>query len=204
MSSKKQETIDEILECINRFHMTYERAPSNLEIARETGLSAPTVCRYLKFMREQNLIESYEGKHPITTLMKKTRPDTMMVPILGSIACGCPKLAEENIEKYIPLPIELYGRGDYYALYANGDSMIDIGIGDGDLILIRQQNTADPGQVVVAFMDDEEVATLKRYYPEPKKHRVRLHPENQDMQDIFVDHCSIQGIAVKVISKDII
>lgn len=75
--------------------------------------------------------------------------------------------------------------------------MIDADIYDGDLVLIRQQNYADEGQIVVALMEDE--ATLKRYYPEPESHRVRLHPENEAMNDIYVDDCIIQGVAVKVI-----
>ena len=68
---------------------------------------------------------------------------------------------------------------------------------NGDLVLIRQQNTAEPGQIVVALMEDE--ATLKRFYPEPENHRVRLHPENPEMRDIYGDNVIIQGVAVKVI-----
>ena len=78
--------------------------------------------------------------------------------------------------------------------------MIEAGIDDGDLVLIRQQNTADVGQIVVALMEDE--ATIKRFYPEPENHRVRLHPENSRMEDIYVDNCEIQGVAVKVL-KDL-
>ena len=122
-------------------------------------------------------------------------------PILGSIACGIPKFAEENIEEYVKLPVSLFGSGDFFILKAYGDSMIESGIADGDLVLIRQQNSAEEGQIVVALVEDE--ATLKRYYPEPKQHRIRLHPENSQMDDIYVDNCEIQGIAVKVL-KDLI
>ena len=201
MARWNQGTIREIAECIDHFHMAHGRAPSNLEIADETGFSAPTVCRYLQHMREENMIENHDGKRPITTVMRKLRPDTVMVPILGSVSCGLPGFAEENIEKYIPMPTELIGKGDFFFLRANGDSMVDIGIDEGDLVLIRQQNTADPGQVVVAYIEEEEAATLKRYYPEPQKHRIRLHPENRDMQDIYVSGCSVQGIAVQVVKE---
>ena len=78
--------------------------------------------------------------------------------------------------------------------------MIDAGIDDGDLVVIRQQSSADDGQIVVALIDDE--ATLKRYYRDDRNQRIRLHPENETMEDIFVDNCLIQGIAVKVI-KDL-
>ena len=77
--------------------------------------------------------------------------------------------------------------------------MINVGIDDGDLVLIRQQSYADAGQIVVALIEDE--ATLKRYYPEPEKKRVRLHPENDEMSDIYVSDCLIQGVAFKVIKN---
>ena len=95
---------------------------------------------------------------------------------------------------------DIFGKGNFFILRAYGDSMIEAGIDNGDLVLIRQQNYADEGQIVVALMEDE--ATLKRFYPEPKKHRIRLHPENSRMDDIYVDNCEIQGVAVKVL-KDL-
>ena len=98
------------------------------------------------------------------------------------------------------LPVALFGRGQFFILRANGASMIEADINDGDLVLIRQQNYADEGQIVVALMDDE--ATLKRYYPEPENQRIRLHPENSQMDDIYVSDCIIQGVAVKVL-KDL-
>ena len=79
--------------------------------------------------------------------------------------------------------------------------MIDAGIDSGDLVLVRQQETAETGQIVVAFIDDEDAATLKRYYPEPEKKRVRLKPENQNYADILVNRCQIQGIAVRVLKN---
>ncbi len=130
----------------------------------------------------------------------KTKMQAIRVPVLGRIACGIPKYAEENIEEYIRLPVALFGQGDFFLLRAYGDSMIESGIEDGDLVLIRQQSSADDGQIVVALMEDE--ATLKRFYPEPSKHRIRLHPENSHMDDIYVDNCEIQGVAVKVL-KDL-
>ena len=123
-----------------------------------------------------------------------------MTPILGKVSCGVPKFAEENIEEYVRLPVALFGRGQFFILRANGASMIEADINDGDLVLIRQQNYADEGQIVVALMDDE--ATLKRYYPEPENQRIRLHSENSQMDDIYVSDCIIQGVAVKVL-KDL-
>ena len=101
---------------------------------------------------------------------------------------------------FLGVPFTLIYNFGAAILRAYGDSMIEAGIDNGDLVLIRQQNYADEGQIVVALMEDE--ATLKRFYPEPKKHRIRLHPENSRMDDIYVDNCEIQGVAVKVL-KDL-
>ena len=151
-------------------------------------------------MRENGLLD-YEGHRNITTRESRmTKTQTVKVAVLGAVSCGVPKFAEENIEEYVRLPVALFGSGEFYILRANGDSMVDAGIEDGDLVLIRQQNYANEGQIVVALMEDE--ATLKRYYPEPQKRRIRLHPENSSMRDIYVANCIIQGVAVKVL-KDL-
>lgn len=124
----------------------------------------------------------------------------MSGPLVGSIACGNLLYAEEHIEEYISLPVSLFGKGNFFILRANGDSMIEAGINDGDLILIRQANIANEGQIIVALVNDE--ATLKRYYPEPEHRRIRLHPENPTMDDnIYVDHLVIQGVAVKILKN---
>lgn len=174
---------------------------TNQQISEGTGLSPATVSRYLKVMREENVLD-YGGVRNITTRRERQiRCKTYnFVPVLGAVSCGVPKFAEENVEEYVKLPASLFGKGDFFILRANGDSMIGAGIDDGDLVLIRQQNTAEPGQIVVALMEDE--ATLKRFYPEPENHRVRLHPENPEMRDIYWDNVIIQGVAVKVI-KDL-
>lgn len=198
---KNAELFKQIEETINSYKEHNNGAsPSVREIADELGVNYSTVSRYLKHMREQGMID-YEGHRNITTEEnRKTRIETTKVAILGSVSCGIPKFAEENIEEYVRLPISLFGSGDFFILRANGDSMINAGIEDGDLVLIRQQNYANEGQIVVALMEDE--ATLKRYYPEPHKRRIRLHPENDSMRDIYVAQCVIQGVAVKVL-KDL-
>ena len=111
--------------------------------------------------------------------------------LLG-ILLGCSSRLNEK------LPESLFGRGEFFLLRARGDSMIGAGIEDGDLVLIRQQSTAEYNQIVVALVDDE--ATLKRF--RPKEDHICLHPENNRYEDIIVDRCLIQGVAVKVI-KDL-
>lgn len=188
---------------IERFVDEYTSAngvsPSVREIHAACGIAVGTVSRYLSYMREHKMLD-YKGVRNITTrtasMVKKA---TKMVPVLGSVSCGVPKFAEENIEEYIPLPVSLFGDGPLFVLRANGESMIEADIADGDYVMIRQQNFAAPGQIVVALIDDE--ATLKRYYPEPENHRVRLHPENPAMEDIYVEQCIIQGVAVKILKN---
>ncbi len=201
MRSKNPEYFRLIEDYINEYRDAKGTVPSNAEISSGTGLSSATVSRYLMKMKEDGQIR-YDGHRTIQTRkMQKARDTSLMVPVLGQVACGLPKFAEENIEEYIPLPKAYVGQGDFYLLRAKGDSMAEIGIDDGDLVLVRHVSVAEPGQVVVALMGDE--ATLKRFYPEPERNRIRLHPENREMADIYVDNCEIQGVAIKVI-KDII
>ena len=197
---KNAELFKKIEEYIDAYKEKNGASPSVREIADELGVNYSTVSRYLKHMRENGMLD-YEGHRNITTRESRmTKTQTVKVAVLGAVSCGVPKFAEENIEEYVRLPVALFGSGEFYILRANGDSMIDAGIEDGDLVLIRQQNYANEGQIVVALMEDE--ATLKRYYPEPQKRRIRLHPENSSMRDIYVANCIIQGVAVKVL-KDL-
>ena len=158
-------------------------SPTMQEVADGVGSSKATVQRYIAQLCEDGILD-YSGYRTMTST--KTKAAAIRVPVLGTIACGIPKFAEENIEEYVRLPVALFGKGNFFILRAYGDSMIEAGIDNGDLVLIRQQNYADEGQIVVALMEDE--ATLKRFYPEPKKHRIRLHPENSRMDDIYVDN----------------
>ncbi len=200
MRTKNAELFPVIENFINDYRETNNTSPSVQQIADHIGLSKTMASRYLADMQERGVI-AMEGHRNISTReTKRTRSETVKVPVLGSVSCGIPKFAEENIEEYIRLPVALFGRGDFYILRANGDSMIEANINDGDLVVVRQQNHANEGQIVVALMEDE--ATLKRYYPEPLMQRVRLHPENSTMSDIYVDDCVIQGVAVKVL-KDL-
>jgi repressor LexA len=201
MQHKNAEYFKRMENFIDKFTAEYSVSPTSQQISEGTGLSPATVSRYLKVMREENVLD-YGGVRNITTRRERQiRSKTYnFVPVLGAVSCGVPKFAEENVEEYAKLPASLFGKGDFFILRANGDSMIGAGIDDGDLVLIRQQNTAEPGQIVVALMEDE--VTLKRFYPEPENHRVWLHPKNPEMRDIYRDNVVIQGVAVKVI-KDL-
>ena len=175
------------------------RSPSVTEIAQGLGISKSTVSKYLNIMKQNGSI-SFEGHRGLVTkAMRAAAEGFCSVPVLGTVACGQPILAEENIEEYVRLPVPLFGRGDYFILRARGDSMINAGIDDGDLILARRQETADYNQIVVALLEDE--ATLKRFRPRDGK--IYLHAENPAYADIVLDSCLVQGVAVKII-KDIL
>ena len=201
MRKKNPELYQTIKNYVELHYEKEGRSPTVREIESGTGITRPTVQRYLTAMRESGEIE-YNGIRGVRTMsMSKTTRETTSVALVGAIACGSPIYAEENVQEYYRFPVALLGQGNFFLLRAKGESMIEAGISDGDLVLVRQQNTAEPGQIVVALIDDE--ATLKRFYPEPEYHRIRLHPENETMDDIYVENCLVQGIAVKVL-KDLV
>lgn len=201
MRKKNPELYQAIKTYVEHHYEKEGRSPTVREIESGTGITRPTVQRYLTAMRESGVIE-YNGIRGVrTTAMSKTARETAAVALVGQVACGTPIYAEENVQEYYRFPVALLGQGNFFLLRAKGESMIHAGISDGDLVLVRQQNTAEPGQIVVALIDDE--ATLKRFYPEPEHQRIRLHPENEAMEDIYVENCLVQGVAVKVL-KDLV
>lgn len=111
------------------------------------------------------------------------------LPLVGQVRAGAPILAEECVEDVYPFSAEFIGQDDCFMLTVRGDSMVDAGISDGDYIIVRKQDTAENGDIVVALIDDE--ATVKRYYKE--KTRIRLQPENPDYEPIYTEHCEILG-----------
>lgn len=199
MRTKDTALIEQIKKSIEKAYEENGRSPSVRQIAKEVGCSYSTVSRYIKEMVERGIIARSSGEYE-TEVISKMNIDTVPVAVVGSVSCGPLTFAEENIEEYIKLPTSLLGQGKFFILHASGQSMIGAGIEDGDLVVVRQQPIAEPGQIVVALVEDE--VTLKRFYPDPENGCVRLHPENKRLKDIIVDDCQIQGVAVKVL-KDL-
>ncbi len=201
MRSKSIELMNKIVEFIDN-HFEFEgRTPTYREIANEFQIASSCVSGYINEMAKREMLTIQNGSRGIITAkMKKSNNDISNLAVVGSIACGTPLLAEQNIEKYLSVPRDFLGSGNHFVLVANGNSMIDAGISNGDYVIVRQQETAEEGQIVVALIDNE--ATLKRYYLDKKRKKVRLHPENSTMEDRFFDNIVIQGVAVKVI-KDL-
>ena len=200
MRSKNQEYFALLERFIDSYIDSQGISPSTREIASGTGLSPATVSRYLSYMRDNGMIDYVGQRNIITQRKRMTSTGSNRVPLLGAVSCGIPKFAEGNIEEYVQLPTTLFGKGDFFLLRASGDSMIEAGIDDGDLVLVRHQDHADPGQIVVALIGEDE-ATLKRFYPEPSRGIIRLHPENSSLDDIIVENCAIQGVAVHVMKS---
>ncbi|MCH5165081.1 MAG: repressor LexA [Clostridiales bacterium] len=199
MQSKDKILMDNILKAVDEFYGKYYRTPTIRELGEICGTSHITISRYLRQMSEMGMLEYNDGN--ITTeKMSKSKPECVSVPILGSISCGMLLEEEGNVESYVRLPVELVGRGEFICLKANGDSMIDAGIDDGDYVLINKTTEACDGDIVVALVDNEN--TLKRFYRDEKRRKVILHPENKSYDDIVVNSCEIQGVAVMVL-KDL-
>lgn len=137
---------------------------------------------------------SAAAETPLPSLSSRTRSDILDIPLVGQVAAGTPILAEENITDTFPIPARYVGTdGDHFMLAVRGESMIEAGILDGDYILVRQQGTAQNGQMVVAMVDGfESEATVKTFYRE--KDHIRLQPENSSMSPILVRDVKILGV----------
>lgn len=205
MRTLKQEYFDKLENYINDYQQKQGYSPSISDMVRDLGMPQTTVYRYITHMKETGLID-IKGRGKIATKeMEKTKRATIKLPVLGAVSCGIPKYAEENIEEYVQVPESWFGIGEFFALRADGQSMINAGIDDGDLVIIRKQEYAEPGQIIVALIDNED-ATLKRYRPIGDGQYIDLVPENDKFKvrtvDLSCETLIIQGVAVKVL-KDL-
>ena len=126
-----------------------------------------------------------------------TRREMVQVPMIGTVAAGQPILAEENIEDYFPIPAELLPNSQTFMLRIKGNSMINVGIFDGDQVIVEQTSTADNGDIIVALIDDS--ATVKRFYKEDGHYR--LQPENDEMDPIIVSELNVLGKVIALFRR---
>lgn len=197
MRAKTIEMDNSIFEFINKYIEQNNYYPSYREIAAGVGLSSTaSIYNHIKRMERAGRLD-VNGRRGVSTI--KQRAAIKQVPVIGQIACGTPILAEENIEEYVPILQGELGTGEYFALRAHGDSMVNAGINDGELVFVRRQDTAEDGDIVVALIDDE--ATLKRFYLDKERHKIILHPENERYSDMVFDNVIIQGKAIKVLKS---
>lgn len=201
MRRKSEEIKNDIIKFIDAYFFENSVCPAMEEIAARIGVDKSTVSRYLRDMRNEGLVESSGGHRGLTTeRIRETLSETKRIPLVGEIACGELSFAEQNIESYLTVSAAFLGEGEFFALRTRGDSMIDAGISAGDVVIVRVQNYADDGQIVVARAGDE--TTLKRYFVDRRRRMIRLHPENDGMEDMYFPSVDIQGVVKKVV-KDV-
>lgn len=196
MRKKDPKRMEEILHFAQQHYLESGRSPSTAKIADSLGIAKATVYRYLIEMDACGML-SYDGQTIMTEVTKKLDARMTKIALIGEIACGAPQYQEEHIEAYVSLPTTIVGKGDFFMLRANGDSMIEAGIADGDLVVVRRQVEAQDGDIVVALVENQN--TLKRFFRDKEGDRIILHPENKDLKDIVVEDCAIQGVACHVI-----
>ena len=197
MRSKSTELMLQIKSYIENYFERYAATPTVREIAKSMRIATSSAYRYLVAMSERDMI-SYENGIISTTKIEMMSPEVNPAAIVGSIPCGTPDEREALVEEYLPLSVSVFGNGSFYVLRASGDSMIDAGIDDGDLIVIKEQSTANIGDIVVA-LTDEDKNTLKRLRYDSEEQSYYLHPENKALEDIYVDDLRVQGVATHVI-----
>ena len=183
----------QVLEIIRRYLTKNGQSPTIREIARELGVrSTCTAHKHLAALEKKGLItKSTYGYRSIELPGEYSPRQTrfVSVPLVGRIAAGQPLLAAENIDGFIPVPADMAQSENYFALKVRGDSMRDAGIFNGDIIIARQQSTADNGDIVVALLEDE--ATVKKIYREDG--HFRLQPENPEYTPIVVQEVQVLG-----------
>lgn len=177
--------------------------PSVREIGEAVGLaSSSTVHGHLDRLEKKGLIRRDPTKPRAIELLTHEESDhnvslfahsVTRVPVIGKVTAGVPILATENIEDYFPLPEHYSGDGQIFMLSVMGNSMIEAGIHSGDYVIVRQQQTAENGDIVVAMTEEDE-ATVKTFYKE--RDHIRLQPENADMAPILLKNVSILGKVV--------
>lgn len=187
--------VNDVLEFIKGYQKSNGKSPSFRQICHALNYSSiGTAQRYVNVLKTRGLLtQDEDGK--IETPFSIGKGKTIIAPLVGTIACGTPILAEENIEENFLLPTSIFGTQETMLLHAKGDSMIGAGINNGDLLVVKICEDADDGDIVVALINDS--ATVKRLF----KHKdyATLHPENPKYKDINTKELKIQGIVKHVI-----
>ena len=204
LTGRQQEIWDFLVEYVER----HGYPPTVREIGERVGLASPsTVHAHLANLERAGYLKRDPTKPRAVELLAQRRREPaaasgdgmQQLPLVGQIAAGGPLLAEENVEEYVAMPNELTRGGADFLLRVKGDSMVDAGILDGDTVVVRRQQTAQNGDIVVALAGDDESAdeaTVKRFFRE--NGRVRLQPENASLEPIYAQHVEVLGKVVGV------
>jgi len=195
----------EILEYIKTQQLKRGYPPAVREICDAVNLrSTSSVHAHLETLEKNGYIRRDPTKPRAIEIIDDefsfTRREMTSIPVIGQVAAGEPILAEQNIESYFPFPADMLPSGEIYMLNVRGDSMINIGILDGDQVIVSKCETARNGEVVVALVDDS--ATVKRFYKENGHYR--LQPENDELDPIIVDQVQVLGKVISVFRSKVI
>ena len=198
ITSKQQE----ILEYIKNTILKKGYPPTVREICEAVRLkSTSSLHSHLETLERNGYIRRDPTKPRAMEILDDTfgltRREMVQVPMIGTVAAGQPILAEENIEDYFPIPAELLPNSQTFMLRIKGNSMINVGIFDGDQVIVEQTSTADNGDIIVALIDDS--ATVKRFYKEDGHYR--LQPENDEMDPIIVSELNVLGKVIALFRR---
>lgn len=187
-----EEKLTKVMDCIRKFTEENGYTPSVREIGKECGIkSTATVHSYIERLQTRGYLSKTDNKKRAVTIGKSSG---VSIPLIGTVTAGQPIFAYENYEDYYTFPAYEFKGDDLFMLRVQGTSMIDAGIYDGDKIIVRRQQTAENGEIVVAMVDDS--ATVKRFYK--KDGQIILHPENEALTDMIFapEEVSILGKVV--------
>lgn len=191
----------EILSFITEFQRNKGYSPSLGEIADHFDISIPTVHQHISFLRKKKLLTTLKGKRRSIQAFNDQKRNLVEIPLMGLIAAGGPIEAIRN-PKPIEVPRSMLSRGaNHYALKIAGTSMIEEGISDGDIVIVREQQTVDDGEKAVAYLPDQNAVTLKKIYRD--KNRIKLVPANKTMKPFYEKNVEIQGKVIGVLRTEV-
>ncbi|MFQ3621071.1 MAG: transcriptional repressor LexA [Spirochaetales bacterium] len=187
----------QILDYIRSYIDEHQFPPSMREISERFSISVRGAYDHVKALERKKFVRLDANHYRSLVILDRLNGVEKIhrVPLLGSVAAGKPLFSDENWERYIAIPAELLGKGNYFALRVQGDSMIGAGIYNGDLAIVKQQPDAENGQIVVAMVED--AVTLKRLFKE--KNRIKLQSENPLYPPIYTQNLRILGKLVHLI-----
>ncbi len=189
---RTQNKIDEVFIFVKKYITENGYAPSVREICKACELkSTATAFTYLNELAERGLINKTNTKNRAVSL----KQNAVTIPLIGTVAAGQPIFATENYEDFYSVPSNFFNGENLFMLNVHGDSMIKIGMFEGDKIIVKKQDSADSGDIVVALVDDS--ATVKRFFKRDGK--IILHPENDEMEDFIFDDIKIIGKVIGLI-----
>ncbi len=190
----------EVLEFIEKYQKDNGYAPALREIADHFDISIPTVHQHVSYLKEKNFLSADKGKKRSIQTFNTSRKDIVKIPLMGLIAAGGPIEAIRN-PSAIEVPRKMLSSGfNYYALQISGTSMIEEGISDGDIVIVREQQSVDAGDKAVVYLPEKNAVTLKKVYPE--RNRVKLVPANHTMKPFYENNVEIQGKVVGVLRTE--